>query len=104
MKMGWVVALLILGGLLLGQTTVSALEGEMAEEFAYLSGQTRQAMDLSPVELEDLVGRCERLLEQTAELQASEKKIMRKRIERLRGLFLYVLESKNAVKEDRPGT
>ncbi len=102
MKNGWLIVILIFGGMLLGLTTVSALEGEMADEFAYLSGQTRQAMELSPVELGALVERCDLLLEQTTNLTASEKKITRKRIERLRGLFLYVFRSNSVDNEESP--
>jgi hypothetical protein len=96
MKKGCLIVILILGGLLAGLTTASALEGRMADEFAYLSGQARQSMALSAVELEALVERCDRLLTRTGSLKSSEKKIIGKKLTRLRGLFLYVLESKRA--------
>ena len=104
MRKGYWIVILIVGSLLLGLSTVSALEGEMADEFVTLSSMTQQAMELSPLELGALVERCDRLLEQTASLKASEKKITRKRIERLRKLFLYVLSSKSVAKEERTGT
>jgi len=99
MKKLCLIMVLILGGLLLNLTQVNALDTEMAEEFAALSGLTRQAMELSTLELTALVERCDRLLEKTDSLKASERKVMRKKIERLRGLFLYVLSSKSGTKE-----
>ena len=79
-----------------------ALEGEMATEFAALSGQTRVAMELSSEELQGLIARCDHFLEQISTLQKSEKKIMGKKMTRLRGLFLYVLESKQRTVEQEP--
>ncbi len=100
MKKSGLFLILIMGWVLLGATLATALEGEMADEFAYLSGQTRQAMEFSSLELEGLLERCDRLLEKTDNLKTTEKKIMRRKIERLRGLFLYVLQSKHVVREE----
>ncbi len=85
--------------LLMNVATAGALEQDLADEFAALSRQTRQAMDLSPVELEALVERCNLLKEQIENLQTREKKIMGKRVRRLCGLFLYVLDSKQGTEK-----
>ncbi len=79
--------------------TAGALDKDQADEFAALSGQSRQAMDLSVTELEALTKRCDLLLKAFENLSASEKKIMVKRLKRVRGLFLYVQESKQSAKE-----
>ena len=103
-KTGLILVMMVVGSLLLGGVPARALEGKMAEEFAFLSGQTRVAMDLSSVELQALVERCDRLLALCEDLSPTEKKIMRRKIERLRGLFLYVLQSRPVAREGSPGT
>jgi hypothetical protein len=75
-------------------TATAALTGEMAKEFAYLSGQTEYAMTLSPTELKTLVERCKALQTQALTLHGSEKKVMGKRLNRLCGLFRFVLEAR----------
>jgi hypothetical protein len=94
--------LLVIIATVLLVSSVSALEGEMAEEFAYLTGQTQVAMDLSPAELHGLLVLCDNLLEKASSLQGSEKKILKKRVVRLRGLFQYVIETKQAAVADEP--
>ena len=100
MKLSQLVVILLFAAHL---TSVAfALEGKMATEFADLSGKTRVAMELSSEELQELIVRCDRLLEHISTLQKSEKKIMGKKVTRLRRLFLYVLESKQAAAGKEP--
>lgn len=85
---------------ILSATSVFAREGEMADEFVSLSGQSRLAMDLSEEELELQIVRCDRLSLQASDLQGSKKKVVGKKLRRLCGLFRYVLETKQVVSED----
>lgn len=92
---------MILVGIIFQQGAVAgALEGPMADEFAALSHQTHQAMSLPAKELEALARRCDVLLEKTDQLKMPEQKIMRRKVERLRGLFLYILSSRPVLKGD----
>ena len=104
MMKNWLIICLVVGGLLLAHSPAAALEGKFKEDFSTLSGQSRLAMELSSAELKTLIEGCDNLLDQTASLQKSEKKIMTKRLTRLRGLFSFVLESKQAAKETTPAT
>jgi hypothetical protein len=92
--------ILLLAGLFIFTATAHALDEKLAAEFNYLSGQTRQAMDLSQGELDALLVRCEQLQKDADSLQGSEKKIMGKKLRRMCGLFSYVLDSKRAKNGD----
>ncbi|MCF6180034.1 MAG: hypothetical protein L3J63_11700 [Geopsychrobacter sp.] len=80
--------------LLLVSLVGTVLATELSSSFDDLSRQTRQAMHLTSEELAVLLKDCDRLSAQITQLQGSKKKILLKRLKRMRGVFSYVLQSK----------
>ena len=64
------------------------------EEFEDVCSKTQDAMNLSVEELTVLVQRCDALLPQLENLDETRKKVFIGRLQRCRGLYVYVLDSK----------
>ena len=71
----------------------SAVEAWQAE-FNDLCAKTQDATTLSTQELTVLVQRCDALLPQLENLDETRKKVFIGRLQRCRGLYVYVLDSK----------
>ena len=64
-------------------------------EFDDICSKTGEAMSLSKEELKSLVEKCDKLMPKTEALDASQKKVYKKRLQKCRGLFVFMIESKN---------
>lgn len=87
---------LILFVLLLNSVHAWSLDEAQAREFNALSRQTPLAMKLSIPEIEGLMARCETLRAQVELLDGADRKILRKKLRRMCGVFDYVLQAKKA--------
>lgn len=85
---------LLLFSVLLSSGHAWSLDKAQADEFTALSRQTPLAMGLSVAELEDLLKRCDALREQVEKLEGSDRKILRKKLRRMCGVFDYVLRAR----------
>ena len=65
------------------------------QEFDAVCSKTTDAMSLSNDELKSLVQRCDTLEPKIEKLDESRKKVYLRRLKQCRGLYAYVLESKN---------
>jgi hypothetical protein len=65
------------------------------KEFEDLCSRTQDAMTFSAAELTVLVQRCDALLPQIEQLDPTRKKIYMGRLRMCRGLYAYLLDSKN---------
>ena len=65
------------------------------QEFDALCSKTTDAMSLSTDELKSLVQRCDGLEPKIEKLDETRKKVYLRRLKQCRGLYAYVLESKN---------
>lgn len=65
------------------------------QEFDTVCSKTTDAMSLSADELKSLVQRCDTLEPKIEKLDESRKKVYLRRLKQCRGLYAYVLESKN---------
>lgn len=85
------------GGWQNGQGTVYARD-DWKQEFALVCGQTQNAMELSPDELQNFIDRCNKLESRLHELngpQGSEKKVYAKRLRMCKDLYAYTLDFKD---------
>ena len=64
------------------------------KEFDDIASKTQDAMTLSVDELKTLVQRCDALAPRLEKLDETPKKVYQRRLKQCRGLFAYVLESK----------
>ena len=69
------------------------------EEFDDLCSKTQDAMTLSVEELMALLQRCDALLPEIEKLDDTRKKVFSGRLQRCRGLYVYVLDSKKNEKK-----
>lgn len=69
------------------------------QEFEEICSKTQDAMTLSPEELKSLIERCDALLPRLEKLDESGKKVYLGRLRMCRGLYVYVLDSKNNEKK-----
>jgi hypothetical protein len=81
-----------------GSETAKAPEG-WQKEFDEVCAKTQDAMIFSAEELKVLVKRCDALEPQIEKLDDTRRKVYLKRLKQCRGLFAYVLESKNKDKK-----
>jgi hypothetical protein len=65
------------------------------KEFDEVCSKTQNAMALSTDALADLIRRCDALFPQIEKLDESQKKVYLGRLKMCRGLYAYVLDSKN---------
>lgn len=76
-----------------GQAVVHA-QNDWKETFNELCGKTQNAMAYSPEELRDFIADSDALFIDIDRLREPARTIYRKRLKRCKGLFVYVLESK----------
>lgn len=62
--------------------------------FEALSCQTVRAMEMSTAELNEFVGACDRLRPSIEALDETPRKVYLRKLEKIRKLYLFVLESK----------
>jgi hypothetical protein len=74
-------------------------KGGWHEEFEDVCSKTQDAMSLSAEELAVLVQRCDALLPEIEKLDDTRKKVFMGRLQRCRGLYVYVLDSKKNEKK-----
>ena len=65
------------------------------QEFDAVCGKTQDAMSLTTEQLKSLVQRCDALEPRIEKLDESRRKVYSRRLRQCRGLYAYVLESKN---------
>lgn len=68
-----------------------ANENWMAE-FDYVCGKTEESMDMSIEELKDMVDRCKRLKPLIENSEHPQKKILLKRLENCKKLYIYMID------------
>jgi len=73
--------------------------GAWEKEFDDVCSRTQDAMSHSIEELTVLIRRCDALLPQVEKLDDTRKKIYKERLRMCRGLYAYVLESKESEKK-----
>jgi hypothetical protein len=97
------IVLALYGVCAMGQTVSSGATAKAPEawqkEFDEICGKTQDAMIFSAAEVKLLVQRCDALEPQIEKLDDTRKKVYLKRLKQCRGLFAYVLESKNKDKK-----
>ena len=69
------------------------------KEFEEICSQTQDAMTFTPNQLQSLVHRCDALAPQIEKLDDVRKRVYLSRLRQCRGVFTYVLESKNDTKK-----
>jgi len=69
------------------------------KEFDDVCSRTQDAMAYSIEELTLLIRRCDALLPQVEKLDDTQKKVYKERLRMCRGLYAYVLESKESEKK-----
>jgi hypothetical protein len=93
-----IAAILIFIGLL-SLSGARAAAGDAPEawqkEFEAVCSQTQDAMGFTPQQLQTLVHRCDALVPQIEKLDDVRKRVFLPRLRQCRGVFTYVLESKN---------
>ena len=100
-----IVALAGLGGVCaVGGSSVFAAEAPSAQggwqaEFNDVCSKTQDAMTLSAEELAVLIQRCDALVPEIEKLDATRKTVFMGRLQRCRGLYAYVLDSKKNEKK-----
>lgn len=67
---------------------------EWREEFDYVCGKTDDTMDMKAEELKDLAARCDKLRPIIEGSESPQKKVLLKRLDMCRNLFLYMIEVK----------
>jgi Spy/CpxP family protein refolding chaperone len=65
------------------------------QEFDAVCGKTQDAMSLTAEQLKSLVQRCDALEPRIEKLDETRRKVYLRRLKQCRGLYAYVLESKN---------
>lgn len=85
---------LVLLGLLMSAPHLYAGKQERMEEFSILSMAARGAMDLSTEELKAAYERCLVLKAEGETLKGAERKVFLRKVERLCGVFDYVLRAR----------
>ena len=93
-----IIALFIFAGML-SLSGAGAAENDTVEpwqkEFEEICSQTQDAMAFTPNQLQSLVRRCDALAPQVEKLDDVRKRVYLSRLRQCRGVFTYVLESKN---------
>jgi hypothetical protein len=69
------------------------------KEFEEVCSKTQDAMTFAVEQLRDIVQRCDALEPQIEKLDETRKKVYLKRLRQCRGVFAYVLESKQKEKK-----
>ena len=69
------------------------------KEFDDVCSKTQDAMTFSQEELKDLIRRCDALLPKIEKLDESRKKVYLGRLQKCRGLYVYVLDAKKNEKK-----
>jgi len=69
------------------------------QEFDQVCSKTTDAMSLTVDELKSLVQRCDALEPRIEKLDESRRKVYSRRLKQCRGLYAYVLESRNNEKK-----
>lgn len=69
------------------------------KEFEEICSKTQDAMTFSPEQLQVLVQRCDALEPKIEKLDDTRKKVFLRRLKQCRGLFAYVLDSKQKDKK-----
>ena len=95
-----VLALCFLGASLFGSGAAWA-EENWQKEFAEICSKTQDAMSFTPEELKVLIQRCDALVPQIEKLEESQRKVYLRRLNQCRGLFVYVLESKEKENKEK---
>jgi hypothetical protein len=98
MKKATIATIVIYLGLLVQAGVPAKAAGEPEPwhtEFEAVCTQTQNAMAFTPKQLRELVGRCDALVPQIEKLDETRRKVFLKRLRQCRGVFVYVLESKN---------
>ena len=93
-----IAAIIVFVGLLslAGATAVASDAPEpWQKEFEEVCSQTQDAMGFTPHQLESLIHRCDALVPQIEKLDDVRKRVYLPRLRQCRGVFTYVLESKN---------
>jgi hypothetical protein len=98
-----VVLLVGLAGLC-GMPSLAAAEAPSTQrgwqaEFDDVCSKTQDAMTLSAEELTVLIQRCDSLVPEIEQLDATRKTVFMGRLKRCRGLYVYVLDSKKNEKK-----
>ena len=68
-------------------------------EFDEICSRTHDAMTYTPEELTSLIARCDALMPQIQKLDETRRKVFTTRLRMCRGLYAYVLESKQSEKK-----
>ncbi len=77
---------------------VVAVAGDWKQEFGDVCGQTQNAMELSPEQLQSYIDRCDKLQDRMHELgdtNGPERKIYAKRLRMCRDVYQFVLAFKD---------
>ena len=82
------------GGSNLFAAEAPAAQGDWQAEFNDVCSKTQDAMTLSAEELTVLIQRCDSLLPEIEKLDATRKTVFMGRLQRCRGLYAFVLDSK----------
>jgi hypothetical protein len=93
-------ATLVTGSPLLARQSAQEKQSESADqgwqkEFDDVCSKTQDAMSLSIADLTLLVKRCDALVPRIEKLDETRRKVFLRRLQQCRGLYAYVLESKN---------
>ena len=78
-----------------GSTPATGAPEGWQKEFEEICSQTQDAMAFTPHQLEALVQRCDALAPRIEKLDDVRRKVFLPRLRQCRGVFTYVLESKN---------
>lgn len=89
----------VMGGLQSSAAQANAAQETWRKEFDDVCSKTQDAMTFSQKELTDLIRRCEALLPQIEKLDESRKKVYRGRLQKCRGIYVYVLDARRNEKK-----
>jgi hypothetical protein len=100
-KLRAILLVVFLGMLSLSGVRAAANDAPEAwqKEFEEICSQTQDAMAFTPIQLQSLVHRCDVLAPRIEKLDDVRKRVYLSRLRQCRGVFTYVLESKNDAKK-----
>ena len=101
MKASRSVLFIVLFGLMVAgqvalQSSATAAAPDWKAEFEDICAHTGNATELSKAEIKVLIDRCRKLEPALEKLEATEKKVYKRRLQMCRDLYEYVLRSKEA--------
>ncbi len=90
------IGMILIGGVV--RVGPACAQEDWRKEFDDVCSKTQDAMVLTADELNDLLGRCDRLKPQIEKLDESQKKVHLKRLRMCRDLYIFVLEAREKKK------